>query len=116
MSLYLPHRPWQIWAVVALTLVACIMLVPLDHIPQRSVRVMAFFAALCFLMLSGFYTGARWAFVVSILTLWIFPYETWRGIKPPVAGSILCLMHLSSVLLLLSCWRYIWTQPTPPAS
>ena len=55
--------------------------------------------------------GARWAFVFNAATVWIFPLETWLGVKQPLHGSILSLLHLLALALLLLSWRYFWTRP-----
>ncbi|MBI1317398.1 MAG: hypothetical protein GC168_00430 [Candidatus Hydrogenedens sp.] len=54
--------------------------------------------------------GTRWAFVFNVLTVWIFPYETLIGVKPPLRGTILTLLHAAAVILLFVYWRYYWKK------
>jgi len=46
------------------------------------------------LLILGTAFGARWAFVFNAATVWIFPLETWLGIKQPLHGSILAAFRL----------------------
>jgi len=62
------------------------------------------------LLILGTAFGARWAFVFNAATVWIFPLETWLGIKQPLHGSILSLLHLLALALLVLSWRYFWRR------
>jgi len=58
------------------------------------------------LLILGTAVGARWAFVLTAATVWIFPLETWLGIKQPLHGSILSVLHLLALALLVLSWPY----------
>lgn len=103
----MPQRPIAVWIVVVMT--TC---VALYQFPKYNIPVM--YSPLYFLgcgtLIYGFYSGARWAFVVSVVTVWIFPFETYIGIKPPLRGSILSVLHFVSLGLLVYEWRFFWRR------
>lgn len=63
------------------------------------------------LLILGTALGARWAFVVNVVTVWIFPLETAMGIKGTLHGSTLSVLHVIAVILLGLSWRYFWKRP-----
>lgn len=103
--------PWGIVLVVALTLGAAVYQVPHYRVPPEYQLpvfggIIVFVAALA----AGIYTGGRWAFVVDLLTVWIFPYETFIGVKPMPRGAILSALHIVAVIILIIHWQYFWKR------
>lgn len=106
------HRPpWQVWVVLAISLGMAIALYPIDHIYRAPLWFQPVYLALCVALLYGCYAGHRWVFVVNLLSAWIFPFETWKGIKAPITGSVLTVAQLTCLILLFLAWRYFWTKP-----
>ena len=79
----------------------------IDHIPWKGAPI---YFPLCALYVYALYRGHRWTFVLNLLAIWIFPFETWRGIKQPVTGCILTAAQIAGTLLLISAWRYYWKR------
>lgn len=67
------------------------------------------------LLILGTLLGFRWAFVLNIATVWIFPVETVLGIKGALHGSTLSVLHLVAVALLAMNWNYYWRKALPAA-
>lgn len=67
------------------------------------------------LLILGTLLGFRWAFVLNVATVWIFPVETVLGIKGALHGSTLSVLHLVAVALLALSSKYYWRK-TAPAS
>ena len=103
----MPQRPIAVWMVVVMTTAAALYQFP--HYKFPVVYSPLYFLA-CGTLIYGFYSGARWAFVVNVVTVWIFPFETYIGIKPMERGSILSVLHVVSVALLVYEWRYFWRR------
>jgi len=101
------QRPLAVWIVVLMTAGVALFQFPFYHIPW--VYSPLYFLG-CGALVYGFYSGARWAFVVSVVTVWIFPFETYIGVKPPLRGTILCILHFVSLALLVYSWRYYWKR------
>lgn len=100
------ERPLALWVVLAMSLVVSVYLIPVDRIHGWFLPV---YLVLCGLILWGLWAGARWVFVLNVLTVWIFPFETWVGIKKWPAGVILSGLHVVGVVVLVAgCWAYFW--------
>lgn len=102
--------PIQVKIVCALAAAMAIALFWIDHIPRHGVVLQVVYFPLCAGYVYALYRGHRWAFLVNVLTLWIFPLETWKGIKAPVTGSVLALTQLVGTVLLIFAWGYYWRR------
>jgi hypothetical protein len=94
--------PWPVLLVVLMTIGAAVFQFPFYRMPWG-------YSPLYFLVVGllagGIYAGARWAFVVDVITVWIFPFETLVGVKPPIRGSVLSVLHIIAVVLRVISWR-----------
>lgn len=101
--------PWPVWIVVLLSTGTAIYQYP-TYTPSPPLVP---YVLGCGLLVLGFGVGARWAFVVCAATIWIFPLETAIGIKAPLHGSTLTVLHVVAMGLLTLSWRYYWEKPKP---
>lgn len=106
-------RPWAVWVVVAMATGVALYQFPTYRIPAMYAPL--YFLG-CGLLIWGFFAGARWAFVVNVITAWIFPFETYIGVKAPVHGTTLSILHFISLGLLVYSWRFYWKRNTLPTA
>lgn len=107
----LRDAPAAVWIVVAMSAATAVYQYPTYTPPPPLVP----YVIGCGLLILGFAIGARWAFVVCMATLWIFPVETFVGIKAPLHGTTLSILHAVAAGLLAVSWRHYWKRPAPAA-
>ena len=109
-------RPrWPVWIVTLMMLGTSAYQHHTYHVPPEYQTLFSvLYVVGCGALIAGTFLGARWAFVVVCLTVWIFPFETLISVKPPVRGTVLSLLHIASVLLLAMEWRYYWKRRDTP--
>lgn len=101
------ERPLAVWIVVAMAIGVALYQFPTYHIPWKYAPI--YFIG-CGLLTYGFYAGARWAFVVNVVTAWIFPYETLIGVKAPLHGTTLTVLQFISLGLMCWSWDFYWKK------
>jgi hypothetical protein len=98
------NAPWSVWLVVLMSTCVAVSQYPTyNPIPPLIPYVLG-----TGLLIVSFAIGARWAFVFCFLTAWIFPLETWLGIKGMLHGGTLSALHFLSLLLLYHGRAYFW--------
>lgn len=102
------NRPLAVWIVVAMTTTVALYQFPTYRIP--TVYAPLYFLG-CGALIYGFYAGARWAFVVNAITVWIFPFETYLGVKAPLHGTTLSVLHVIALALLIQSRDFFWKKP-----
>jgi len=106
-GLRMPTRPLAVWIIVAMAIGVALYQFPTYRIPWAYSPI--YFIG-CGLLTYGFYAGARWAFVVNVLTAWIFPYETYLGVKGTLHGSTLSVLQFISLGLMFWSWEFYWKK------
>jgi len=106
----MPRPPWQAVAVALMTAGVAVFQFPFYNIPWLFAPL--YFVG-CGLLAWGFYAGWRVAFVINVVTVWIFPLETYLGIKPLLRGSALSVLHVIALVLLVAAWQHYWNRREP---